>query len=380
MTTSVNMKVVVPPAGKVLNLISFAPVAIDATTDKYATNDPKQWKTLFAAGLYWAFYNTGSQIVFKTSSDGSTWSAATPVCPVSGGYQFCIFFDGTYIHYARGSSTIFYRRGIPQSNGTIAWSATEQQVATGIQVSTVVPMVAVDSGGFPWISVEGSGTTVAATIYKSSTNDGTWVTASGFPKIISLSGYTSNNFRCGIAPLLSGKMIVFMADSGVPLVVSVWDGSTFGSPISSSALTYPPTVNVVTLPSIFGNKAFFSFLDNNNNIIFQEFDADTGVFTSPFQVQSSATTANTSGGGIALDPSSGDIYISWWDGATEIFLRRFDSANNTWVLTNLFVRDPNYNSSSRLAMTKLVNGATIPMIWLSSFNVAFSSVKIISPV
>ena len=151
-----------------------------------------QRKSLYAAGLFWIFYEVRyGNIYYRTSSDGITWSARTFVTSVVGGnaWDFDLWFDGTYLHYvakAEAYKTV-YRRGTPISDGSITWSAAEQ-VVTSTKCCDY-PTVTVDALGYPFIGYRDDDD-LYPYVTKSSKNDGTWVTASGYPfKLISDAEY-----------------------------------------------------------------------------------------------------------------------------------------------------------------------------------------------
>jgi hypothetical protein len=126
--------------------------------------------------------------------------------------------DPDDIHHLR------YRRGRPNSDGSITWSADEQIVLYDANW-VAYPMVAVDSNGcpiigffrynfYPWVT-------------KSAKNDGTWETASGFPYQISTTA--ADDWAVVVVPLTGGKFYVIYATGGTPgMRGRLWDGS-FGS-------------------------------------------------------------------------------------------------------------------------------------------------------
>jgi len=83
---------------------------------------------------------------------------------------------------------IRYRRGTPQSDGTINWSAVEQTVLSDSLEANDIQL-AVDTGNYPWIGYAGIHSTGSPTVTKSANNDGTWSTASGFPHTFSGTNY-----------------------------------------------------------------------------------------------------------------------------------------------------------------------------------------------
>jgi hypothetical protein len=147
----------------------------------YATRVPFQEKAFYVEGRYWAFFSDGTNIYFKSSTDNETWEEPTLIGAGSG-YEFTSCFDGTYVHYFRClqsiSQTGYYRRGAPQSDGSITWSAVEQSAASSDGSHTIGdPDIIVDSNGYAWISYPYSASdysTSEAHVVKNANNDGTW--------------------------------------------------------------------------------------------------------------------------------------------------------------------------------------------------------------
>jgi hypothetical protein len=156
-------------------------------------------------------------MVCKTTSDFTTWSDKTPIRPSVRAYYFDILLDGTYLHYVWGNGAypqdrFYYRRGIPQSDGTISWSAAEQKAAPHCGTS---PVMDVDSDGKIWFVYQ-QGKTGGGThrfyVTKNDNIDGTWSTASGYPLELSevnLSG--GNRIQGSICALTDGKMYAVWA-------------------------------------------------------------------------------------------------------------------------------------------------------------------------
>jgi len=152
--------------------------------------EPSQRSAFYAAGRRWVFYTDGTNLVFRSSADAVTWSADTSVRACVKGDQFAIHFDGTYVHYAYASPVagasggIWYRRGAPQSNGTITWSAVEQKPTEPGEPGNIflTPSVSVDSSGYPWlvwVLYDSEGPTYRLYCVRSANNDGTWSGAEG---------------------------------------------------------------------------------------------------------------------------------------------------------------------------------------------------------
>ena len=158
-------------------------------------------RTFYANNMYWAFYTKSTNNIaffYKTSVDGSSWSSEYSV----GVYgtdtlgKWSVWLDATgYMHIAypdnRGTGApdhIRYRRGYPEINSTITWSADWQTVDT--EGSNILcyhrVMVVADPNGYPmimWCETYGTGgcdTDHYIYLTKSTTNNGIWTPGGGY--------------------------------------------------------------------------------------------------------------------------------------------------------------------------------------------------------
>jgi len=194
-------------------------VFVDASSTDYATRMSHQRKTFYANGRFWVFYSNGTNTVYNSSTDCSTWKGATIIVGGAEGLQVSVFFDGTYVHYAIYTSTtatILYRRGVPESDGTITWSAVQQTVfakSNSEYYSSVA--ISVDSSGHAWIGVRGyDGSDYCPYVFKNNNTDGTWATAAGFPYKLNVA--SSVFWRVFPVPLTDSKVyVIYVHTSGV---------------------------------------------------------------------------------------------------------------------------------------------------------------------
>jgi len=223
---------------KLAKLLDCPASTVGTSTSNIATFYPFQRKSFYANGRFWTFYSDGTNIVYRTSTDGITWSAATTVRAATAGTDFSVWFDGTYLHYAYAStSSIYYRRGTPNTDGTITWSADEQVVSTTTN-KAYFPFVSVDSDGYVWI-----GYTEPITapndlpwVIKSGNNDGTWgTTPAGFP--YQLNATYDPSWHVSIIPLTNGKMLAVYAYSST-VRVRRWNGSSWGTEKATTSSCY----------------------------------------------------------------------------------------------------------------------------------------------
>ena len=175
----------------------------------------------YANGRFWVFYSDGGNIVYSTSTDGATWTDPTVVREGNQGRAISVYFDGRYLHYGGG---LFYRRGIPNSDGTITWVADEQGIPSPMGHPNI-SSIAVDSNGYVWIGfLDGPGYGADRWFYitRSGNNDGTWgETPEGFPYLLKV-GHTGLIIP---VPLSSGEVLVaYIDDLDGILRMQWWNG------------------------------------------------------------------------------------------------------------------------------------------------------------
>jgi len=208
-----------------------------------------QEKSFYAAGRYWVFYidreSTGNYPVYYTSSeDAETWETPVEIKKALEFHGEClqaILDDDGYVHVfirasAGAATRIYYRRGQPNSDGTITWTA-DWATAWEYTGNNCDFYACIDSYGYPWISwTLGSNENGQTKVTKSSRNDGIWETEDGYPVLVDTDyagKYHNNNF---IVPLSNGKVFVFyfMArQDGGPaadgkIYGRLWNGSSWG--------------------------------------------------------------------------------------------------------------------------------------------------------
>lgn len=188
-----------------------------------ATIFPFQRKLLYANGYYYIFYSDGDKIVYRSSSDGITWSNPYTVktYPHTGtalGEDFSFTFDGTYIHCAWAQGTISpadrgleYRRGKPKANGEIEWTTAYWIVAytSGGTEALYRPHICIDSNGYPWIGFfrrNFTFSTIRPVIIKNVYKDGSDWTNDFAPYDLTFGSETDDSWVVSPQPLTGGKI------------------------------------------------------------------------------------------------------------------------------------------------------------------------------
>jgi hypothetical protein len=238
----------------------------DTLTINKASQHPFQRKSFYANTRYWVFYSDGTNMVYRTSTDGSSWSSKTAVRTCDNGYKFSVWFDGIYCHYAYSSESVntplYYCRGIPGSGGTITWNTEREAKARASGTHYYMPCVVSDSGGYPWIAYKQYGRgNYLPYVTKSSTNDGTWSTAPNFPYYTPGTGSWSD-WVSNIVPLTNQKVYFFYARA-TRIFGKVWTGSSWGSEQSITNNVYDGKYHSAVAE---GDNVHLGWMDSSKNI------------------------------------------------------------------------------------------------------------------
>jgi len=356
--------------------------SIDPSTVGTSTTDRATWaafqrKSFYASGRFWVFYGDGSNMVFRSSTDGSTWSDPTTVRAAGEGRDFSTYFDGTYVHYAYATGTsggaLTYRRGTPNSDGTITWSADEQTAYQATGEWVFYPSVTVDSNGYAWIGFLHYDAAYHPYVTKSGNNDGTWgTTPSGFPYELT-SATSSNNWHVSIITLTSAKMLAIYAYSGATIIAKRWDGSSWGSEVATtSAIVYGQRHSAVAQ----GDNVHLVFCKvSTYPIIHTEYVYTSDSFSSETTVQSNI---GSSGGPVlSRNTANNDLYCFWAGSPTAKHIYYKKRVNGTWDTdpTDWITESDSLTGNDRLTCFYTSCTAKIGLIYMtktaSPYNIRF---------
>lgn len=259
----------------------------------------------YASGLFWIFYSDGTNLVYRTSKDGESWSRTTIIRSSNLGYLDPIWFDGKYVHRVHTCDTtafiVTYQRGTPNSDASITWSPVQNVLPAGV---TYYPaFITVDTGGYPWIIYRRTdGSRTYPFVIKSSTNDGTWVNATGFPQQLST---TSADWSVEIMPLRFRRVLAIYSLGGIAIRARVWNGSAWGrettttsSPQSGeyqSAVAQGDTVHLVFLERKSHDIIYTKYTYSDNS-----WNAESTVAHSASPASSPQLSMNLVNGGLLL--------------------------------------------------------------------------------
>lgn len=232
-----NWKLIIYAAYTTSTNMRYPPSVEGNTVTTTACDDAIAWqeKTFQAAGRTWVFYIDGAPGnwygYYTSSTDLTTWE--TPVsCGASaeghGANLQAILDDDGYVHVIRRIvQNLYYRRGLPNSDGTITWTAADTVAWNTGSAANVDFYAVIDSYGYPWI-MWGYGAdidTIKEYITKSSNNNGIWATEGGYPVHLNTVGWNgggeSNNF---LLALPNGKLYAFYFKAPGVIKGRYWNG------------------------------------------------------------------------------------------------------------------------------------------------------------
>lgn len=302
------------------------PSVVGTSTTGAATVDSFRRKGFYAAGHFWIFWSDGTDLVYSCSADGTNWSAKqTARATCTGGFFFSIWFDGTYLHYAYANAgSLYYRRGTPNSNHSITWSAEEQTVATIYSLADY-PFVCVDSSGYAWIGYrDDNGIGHVPHVIKSGNNNGTWgTTPVGFP--YELSATNANSWKVTVVPLTELKMYVMWARDTYAGYGKLYDAGWGSAETPAADCEYGISHSVVAE----GDHVHVVYLHDtlSTGIKYRKRTYGTG-WGSEATVQASA--ASYMHPVLTRDTVTGDLYCFWIGAPTANHIYYKKCVSGTW--------------------------------------------------
>lgn len=355
--------------------VDAAPATASTTTDFGGINFSYYRKTFYAEGRHWIFYSDGTNMAWRTSTDGTTWSSANTTGTAADSPLFDIFYDGTYTHYIRynaADTSGYYRRGAPQSDGTFTWSAAEQN--TGLY--TAKCNIAVDDGGHAWVTYESNDGKVY--VARNDNVDGTWSTSAGFPynpNSDTAYGYST------VVPLTTEKVYIIYVKNVAALVKGRLYDAGWGSEES------------VTASSIEDNTYCFSALAIDDDVYMAYLtDTDykikakkrtygaTPAWGAETEIRDTNSAINAPT--LSYDSNTGDIYCFYLCDPTDdhVFYRRYTGgsweAEVDWN-TEVDITSRAYLGSAYSADTYL------GVVWLTSngspYNIRYDFITLSVP-
>jgi hypothetical protein len=312
-----------------------------------------QRDTFYANGRAWAFYMgydpfIATHMYFKTSTDGVNWQPRSFFCDVTDADEFSLFWDGTFVHTVWVAndalqSGVNYRRGTPNSDGTITWTATQEVYAPSLTDAYVLPTITAYTG-IPYIAYGHSvlGTQLWGATASNQT-DGTWAQDVVFENTDLVAG-NSTVAACidaipaiGIIHVTIESVVppeIFPQVGSIRYTAGAWqpyetiiDSAAFGDNLCST-VPWGTVMNVIT-----------NFVPGNNISHRQSAPGGAWVIAPVAQVISLNSYIQATAG--VWDVATGDLKCFFSSGLpNNISWKHYDNALGTWDVGFFGLDDP----------------------------------------
>ena len=376
-----------------LALPAFAAVVTIGTstdTDGWGVSYPFQRKLFYMADRLWAFYADGTNLVYRTSIDGGVnWGAATTWrAGGNHGVSFSMNFDGTYLHYAFNSATpgddLLYRRATPETDGTLTWSAAEQTVyAIPADWNSMYCNIIADSAGYPWIGfclkkTDWPTTGASAIVTKSSTNDGTWTTAGGFPATLVAASTDCLPIPLGVA-LTGGKTFWAYSPDAAPgtdvVHGNLWTGAAWNGDEVCSTHNCASS-SICACPDGDGDDVHLFYLSLDSKGYYRKRTYGVGWGTE-------VEIADPIGSTPSLTLIAANSVIAFWSNANHIYYRKmldgvwYDTVD--WIDESVDTLPTIYTPNVMVSLANGITGILYVAKAGSPYDVRFNSLSIVAP-
>ena len=280
-------------------------------------------------GRFWVFYSDGTNMVYSTSTDGLNWAGPTIIRACSRGLLFGIWFDETYLHYAysRGDVTntpLYYRRGTPNADGSITWSAIEQTAIAGaLGIAYFYPVVTVDSNGYAWIAyTRWSATGLHPFVITSDNNDGTW---SGAEAPYQLSTVSATLRFSSVIPLTGGEMLAIYAGRDLLVNARLWNGAIWGNEVSTNSKVWYARRHSAVAEV---NDVHLVFTSISNRLTYVKYHHSSNSFMD----EKVLIEPDTSAPPVICIAENNNLYVFWGSGpeANTLYYLIYTAENDTW--------------------------------------------------
>ena len=383
------------PAGQ----FSIDPTTIGTSTTNSATQYNFQRKVFFCQTRYWAFYSDGSNIVWSTSTDGSSWSGPTNVRVGGTGEKFSTWNDcaNSKVYYAIAASTTTFqhRAGTLNSDGTISWDYAEVSI-TGSFGTEREPTIAEDTSSILWIAFvsykTGGSKGDYLEVWKctiSGTNCGTgsnWATMAPFPlQLNAASAATVHGPQ--ILPLTSGKLSLMYtkgATGGSGIVMRTYTGSAWNAEVIPGTNPTYTTQEIAALAIsdttyFAGVCVAFASCSAAGNVLFWSCAYPCSSIPASATTLSSATTNNNV---VISSDNSQQLVVAYGTAgpSTSILYRVSTDGGSSWQTEQTLASSESIRLDT-LTASYTIGNSLYELLWTdnagsSPFNIRFATLSV----
>ena len=237
------------------------------------------------------------------------------------------------------------------------------------------PYVSVDSNGYPYVSFRHyDGYDYYPYVVKSSLNNGTWSTASGFPYRLSTIG--SSGWCTSVVPLTSGKMLAIYAYSYTTVKARAWTGTAWGTEVATtSSIRYGHYYSAVAQ----GDDVHLAFLkDAGYDILYVKYSYASNSFGTETTLQAGATSSSAPV--LSINVATNDLYVFWagYPTANHVYYRKYTASTGTWETAVDWIDETAeaLTGNEKLTCFYQAGGSVIGLLYMtktaSPYNVKFA--------
>jgi len=336
-----------------------------------AVDYPEQRKTFYANGYFWLFYSDGTNLVYRTSTDGINWSSPTTVRACTDGSYFDVeyfpAYSTIYVYYAYAAGgNLIYRRGSISGN-TINW---ENEVTVNSSYVWYAPSVGVCTDGTVIVggSLSAGGNTYFC-VWTNPNNDG----SGSWNLTILTSSSGTDAWRSDILPLTGGRAYALGCKSAT-LYGSLWSGSAWSATESFSV----------------GQRDFSSCVEGDDVHVAYISSATTnakayrkrtyGVGWGTEEIVKTEPSVYV-GQTLSVDLDSGDLYYFWGEGTTIYYSKK--PSGGSWSSPTTFASGESYLRLLSINAFKQVWNDSIGVVWtrgeLSPYDLRYQVLSTLPP-
>ena len=363
-----------------------------------------QHHSFYAEGRLWVFYMQDSlyRIVYTSSEDGITWESATGVIDYEctfgdgcskNGSMFDLWYDYDdgnidfcVVNTSDENKPIYYRRGVPSSDGSITWNGTWQIAVPGEAGNRFwTPVIAVNTSNNPAIAYTVTdGTNFNVNMSASTTANGSWTSSTDSP-IGNISNSSYMTAWGSIIPVTNGNFSLFYAYG--TNTSTLWTYAQTYSGLYSGNWTYYDRANVSSADLGFTNALYYDtvaattannsddvfmvYTDNVSDILFNWRDANASTWDNEVTVDTGTYYPT-----LALRNASKDMVLSALKIPTilpeALYSADFDFATMTWgTVTQVYDGDYSTSSDTKI-MSSYRYGSPLSTQW-TDYDIALTA-------
>ena len=364
-----------------------------------------QHHSFYAEGRLWVFYMQDSptyRIVYTSSEDGITWESAAAVIEYEctfgegcskNGSMFDLWYDYTdgnidfcVVNTSDEDKPIYYRRGVPDSTGTITWNGTWQIAVPGEAGNRFwTPVIAVNTSNNPAIAYTVTdGTNFNVNLSVSSTANGSWTSTTDSP-IGNCSNSSYMTAWGSVIPVTGGNFSLTYAYG--TNTSTLWTYAQTYAGVYSGNWTYYDRANVSSTDLGFTNALYYDtvaaatannsddvfivYTDNASDILFNWRDVNESVWDNEVTLVEGSYYPT-----LALRDTSKNMVLSALGIPSvlplALYSADFDFATMTWGTVSRTYSGDYATSSDVKIMSSYQYGSPLSVQW-TDFDIALTS-------